>query len=139
MAKKKPESDALLELPVSFGNLNVGDETARLGVSVSRGALTVSQADKHLCGKRLTGEILARTNGAQADQGALPGLVDDITVEGVFDVGGFTASPKKIGFGLTFLLSASDVTQLARFARREGRVTITGIENIPDDEADDGE
>jgi hypothetical protein len=63
-----------LQLPVQWGNLNVGDETARLGLSVHRGSLTVSQADRHLCGKRLRLKTLARGNGAQASQEAIPGL-----------------------------------------------------------------
>jgi hypothetical protein len=43
----------VLEIPVKYGNVNLGDETGRLGCSASRGNLTVAKADRNLVGKRL--------------------------------------------------------------------------------------
>lgn len=133
--RSKKKSESVLELPVSFGNVNIGDETARVGISISRANLTVSQADKNLCEKRLAGRIIARSNGASANQDSLPGLDDDAEIEGLFDVKGFSATGKQISTGLTFLLSTIDVQTLARFAKREGQLVVNGIEELPKDES----
>ncbi len=135
MAKKKVE--AVLKVPVAFSNVNIGDETARVGISIGRGHLTVSQADKHLCGKRLTGTILARSNGATAEQGSLPGLDDDTEIRGIFDVKGFSASLKKISTGLTFALASVDIEKLSHFAKREGQLSVENIEALPEGEDDE--
>lgn len=137
MAKKK--AAAVMELPVAWGNLNVGDTTCRLGVSISRANLTVAEADKHLCEKRLTGRILARANGARADQPSLPGADDDTELKGSFDVKGFSATGKAISTGLTFMLSQIEVETLARFARREGMLTVNDIEDLPEESANGDE
>src|SRR5207248_3197979 len=48
MAKK---AAAIMEVPVDFGTLSVGDKTTRLSVSISRGrdGISISQADKTFC------------------------------------------------------------------------------------------
>src|SRR5579863_4617574 len=102
MAKKE---EAVLELPVTFGGLSVGDKTCRIGMSVSRANYSVTKADRQLCERRLTVELIARSNGATAGQESLPGMDNDRTVSGVCDVKGFSASGKAISFGATFVLN----------------------------------
>src|SRR5262245_62146532 len=92
----------LMELPVQYGNVNIGDKTARIGCNVKRPTLTPTIADKNLCDKRLTAKILARTSGG-ADQESIPGMDQDVNVEAVFDCKGFGVSKKAISFGLTFM------------------------------------
>ena len=46
MAKSK--EDPVLELPVTYGGLSVGDKTCRIGMSVSRSNYSVSKADKQI-------------------------------------------------------------------------------------------
>jgi hypothetical protein len=55
MAKKKVES--LAEFHVHYGNVNVGDHSVRIGCTMDRKGLTLPQADKLLCGHRLTGSL----------------------------------------------------------------------------------
>src|SRR5438270_13704897 len=99
MAKKKP---ALLDLAVSFGNVSIGDKTCRIGAQIPRAELSLTQADKNLCDRRLTGTILAKPEGWSADQGALPGMAADVELAGTFDVKGINVSGEHIGIGLTF-------------------------------------
>lgn len=127
---KKPE----LEIPVAFGNLNVGDKTARLGITISRGNMTPSKADKTLCGRRLSGKIVAVPEGVQAENEPLPGMEGDIEVKGIFDVKGFGVTSKHITAGLTFAIKGMDVAELAHFAKREGRVVVDKIEEIDEEE-----
>ena len=137
MAKAKEEPQ--LELPVTFGGLSVGDKTCRIGMSVSRANFTVAKADKHLCERRLTVELIARSKGASAGQESLPGCDNDRSVSGVCDVKGFSASGKAISFGATFVLSGVDVEELSHYPKRDGRLVVTGISAIPDGEEDDEE
>jgi len=137
----KKASDNVLELPVVFSNVNIGDKTCRLGISISRGNITPTQADKRLCGKRLTGTIFAAPDGVSTTNGqqALPGADGDLEMAGIFDVKGFTVSTKSIGAGLTFALASIDIETLAHFAKREGRIVITGVQELEADEEDEDE
>jgi hypothetical protein len=142
MAKKIEAPSAILDIPVAFGNVNVGDTTARLGCSSGRGTggLTITQADRNLCGKRLKAKILARTSGG-SDQGSLPGAEADPEIEAVFDVKSFNVSGKHIGFGLTVQINSINISTLTHFAKREGRLAISEIADIPEDQkgGDDAE
>lgn len=135
MAKRKAKGDSdqiYLELPVSYGNVSIGDQTIRLSLTVNRSKLPLSSADKVLCGKRLEGTILARSGDGQAEQKSLEGIEDaDIILTGTFDVKRFSVSGKNISFGLTFNKNSVDKEKLACFAQREGMFTVEGIGSIP--------
>jgi hypothetical protein len=131
VAKKKDE------IHVKWGSVNIGEETARVGVTISRANITVGEVDKKLCGKRLSGTIVARANGAQAGQASLPGADDDVKMKGTWDVKGFSASLKNISMGFTFRLASIDVGDLSRFAKREGVAIISGAEDLPEDEQEE--
>ena len=88
MAKTKTAA-ASTDIAVAYGNVSIGDETARIGVNISRGQMSLAQMDKNFCGKRLTGTILARSTG-QAEQQSLPGVDSDLTITAVFDVKSFS-------------------------------------------------
>src|SRR5207244_2747231 len=104
-------------------------------VSVSRANYTVAKADKQLCERRLTVELVARSNGAHADQNPLPGMEDsDTVVQGVCDVKGFSAGGKHISFGATFVISAIDLEALTHFPKREGIVRVANITEIPEED-----
>ncbi len=132
MAKKKTESANLLDLTVAFGNISVGDKTARVGVEIDRGDLSVSAADKNLCEKRLTGTIIAKPPGVKGDQGAFPGMEDDTEMTGIFDVKGVAFSSDQIRIGLTFALASIHVETLAKFAKRAGRLVVQAVDDIPE-------
>lgn len=138
MAKSK----ALFYLAVTWGNVNIGEKTARVGAVVKRPTLTPTIADRNLCDRRLIGKIMARAADAQSEQGSLPGAEgNDVEVKGVFDCKGFNVSKKNISFGLTFSLADIQIEDLAHFAKRSGILTIDEIDDIPEevDEEEDEE
>lgn len=130
-----------LEVDVQFGGVSIGDETARVGVKIDRGAMTLDDADEFLCGKRLTGRIEVCAPGEQQGQQSLPGMNDARPhLDGTFDVKRFGVGPKEVSAGLTFVLGSIDVSELAKFAKKNGRLTIMEAQYLPDDgEEDDGD
>ncbi len=133
MAKKK----ALLELPVNFGQVSIGDKTARIGATCQRTELTLRVADETLCEARLDGCIVAKPPDENADQGTFPGMEDE-TLKGTFDVKGFSVTSEQISLGLTFAIKSVDVSLLAHFAKRSGKMIVWGREDLDtgDDEED---
>ncbi len=128
MAKK---AVAILTIPLTYGNVTVGDETISVGVKTERKNLTLSSADKQLIGKRLIGRVTCRPeSGENPEQGS---LIDDgeVEVEGAFDVHGIHVTRKKLSFGLSFARSSVDITIITDFAKRSGNLVITEIGDIP--------
>lgn len=124
---------AVLELPVSYSNVNIGDETVSVGVKVHRANLRPTQADSQLCGKRLHGRLLARSGGAQAEQPSISGMEADVELEGTFDVHSFRVTPKFISFGCTFAIESIRIETMAHFAKREGKLCVYEVADIPED------
>jgi hypothetical protein len=138
MARKKTEDGGLFNLPCSYGNVSIGDKTCNVRASISRGALKLAEADKNLCEHRLVGKIVAKPAGWTADQSGLPGMGDhDIEMSGCFDVKGLNVKSDSIGIGLTFNIKEVDVSMLAQFAKRDGRIVIDSISEIPEGEGDE--
>jgi hypothetical protein len=137
MAKKKEEY--VLELDVKYGNVNIGMDTCRLGITIERSKLSISQADRNLCGKRLVGMILARAGEAQAGQDSLPGIDADVSIDAAFDVKSFGVTRRNISAGLTFALASVNVETLSHFAGRQGTFSVTGIGDIPKEDEGEGE
>ena len=138
MAKKKPKSrDGLIDLIVSFANVNIGDGSARIGITTARArdtdSLSLAVADKNLCERRLTGCIIVKENGDHPEQGTLGGMEpEEIELESIFEVKSITFKKDHIGFGLNFSLGDIDVGQLAKFAKRTGRLIILEVGDIPE-------
>jgi hypothetical protein len=133
MAKKKPANNGdVLDLIVSYGNLNAGDKTARIGVTVSRDKLAISKAEKQFCEKRLACCLVMAPDGAHPDQGSLNGMMDDIELEATFDVKSIRFSADEISFGLTGALGSLDVSTLAKFAKKQGRLIVNDVSEIPE-------
>ncbi|HVK07665.1 MAG TPA: hypothetical protein VM597_02695 [Gemmataceae bacterium] len=132
--KKAPTS--LYEIPVAYGNVNVGDLTARLAVHIDRKQMTLGQADK-LCGKRLVGRITAQAGNDNPEQDALPGAESETEMAGVFDVKSMGFNPKSLSTGLSFSIASIDLPTLCTFAKRAGKMFVEAVEDIPADEAGD--
>ena len=136
MAKSKP--DAILDIPVSFGKVSIGSNSASIPLKCDRSALSVNKADKNMCGHRLTGKIVA--SDSQPEQGHFEGM-DGHTgeLEATFDVKGFTVKPKHLGFSLSLSIKDVDMASLAHFANRQGRLVVDIVEVLQDedDEEDD--
>lgn len=127
---------ALMTIPVAFGNVNIGDQIARLAVSIDRKRMSLAQADK-LCGKRLSGRITAIPGNDNEDQEQLPGMDAETSLNGVFDVKSFGFSPKNMTTGLSFAISSIDLRTLCTFAKRAGSLVVEEIGDIPEDEGRD--
>lgn len=136
-SKGKPKGDkqtpppAALNIKVDFGSVSLGDQTARLGLSVERGVLTIDAADEALCGKRLIGTVVCHPVSDDATQTY---LVEGFQhkVRGAFDVKGFRVSPNLIAAGLTFQKGSINVEELSNFAKQSGRLIIDKIEQLED-------
>lgn len=137
MAKKAQTENGVVELPVRYGNVSIGEDTARLGVRISRGNLTPGKADALLCGRRLTCQLTCVPRGKDADQPTLPGVDVGRQVEAVVDVKAVSMTRKNIGAGLTFALAEVDLDSLVHFAKRDGRISISKVEDL--DDKDDGD
>ena len=127
---KKPASEKL-ELPVEFGNITIGVNTAKISVTVDRSKLKVASADAKLCGRRLTGTIFAAAKGERNDQGKF--WDDSRELPGTFDVKGLTLSTDHIKFGLTFSKKDVDKENFSHFAGRSGRLEIAKTEAIDEE------
>lgn len=130
MAKKKE----LLGFPVEFGQVSIGDRTASVSISADRSSLEMEEADEHLCERRLTGTILAKPAGWREDQQSLPGMNGDHSLAATFDIHSIKVSKEKISCSLSFAISEIEVGDLAKFAKRAGRVEIQESAPIGGDE-----
>jgi hypothetical protein len=134
MAKQK-DPDVLLELPVSYGNVAVGENVIRLGAAVSRSNMKIAQADRHLCEQRLKVKLIACPKGSTADQGVLPGMPSgDTEIKTVVDILSYGVNGKRISFGMKMMRGMVRLTDIADFAKRDGRILVYEIEKIPEEE-----
>lgn len=112
-----------LDVQCEFGNLSVGDQTARLGVKIDRQILeSLDMADTMFGGVRLDGEIKLNGSAQQTLDGMEPEPVPEVSA--VFDSKGFRVSDKSISLGLTFALSGLEIGVLQKFVKRFGRLTV---------------
>lgn len=131
MAKKKPAAvaNAVLDVPVTFGNFSSGDKVCRIGLTVPRDNLPLSKADKVLCDQRLTGQFFPKMAGENMDQGTLGGM-DEQPVSVVFDVKGFRVNTDDIAFGASMMKKSVDRDAVMELAQRSGRLVVTQAEEI---------
>lgn len=140
MAKRngKRNGVALLDIPVEFGGVSIGESTARLGIRFDRSAMELERVDSTFCGRRLTCRVaLGRTDDSP---GQLRLIEDcDFVVESVADVKRFGVGPDSINTGLTFNLKEVDIETLAKFSKGAGRLAVDQVAEIPVDTANEGE
>lgn len=135
MARKT--AAAVLDLPVNWGNVNVGDETVKLSVSVDRKNLSLTKADAHLCSKRLVADISFAAGNDNPDQ---PSAFEaGETISAAFDTHSFGVKTKTITFGLTAKKNSVHLEKLGLFAKRAGRIVVTDFGDIPEDAAEGGD
>ncbi|MGB0888913.1 MAG: hypothetical protein ACPGWS_01395 [Solirubrobacterales bacterium] len=118
-----------LDLPVKFGNVSIGESTARLTANFERDRIPLDLADDSFCERRLIGRVVL---GHADDAPGQTKLVDsDHVIAGAFDVKGFSVKTKAIGTGFTFVLEEIDVAELAKFANGRGRLIVDEVTEIP--------
>lgn len=132
--KKKSTTD-VLELPVEFGNISIGSETAKLSVKINKERLNINAAEELLCGRRLSGSV--QLGGADDSNGQSKLFEVDVTVDGTFDIHRFGVGPKEYTSGLTFKIAEIEIGDLAQFSKGKGRLLVESNIEIPHDVADD--
>lgn len=139
---KNTKPTVLVDVPVSFGGVSIGVETAKIGIKIDRESMSLDDADEYLCGRRLSGRAYTVPKGEDPTQkhmfkGERHELVN------LFDVKKISVSPNMLSCGLTFALQDVDVTELAQFASRGGRLEIYEVSTItkgePGDDDEDGD
>lgn len=134
MAKKNGKT-AVLNVPVEFGGVSIGDSTTRIGVRINRDDLNLVAADEVFCGHRLTGRVELGNGGDSPGQTR---FVDETELlEGIFDCKRLGFDAGHISTGLTFNKKDIDMDLISRFAKGSGRLVILEVGEIPDDAADD--
>lgn len=132
MAKRKNSKSgkAVLDVPVEFGGVSIGENTARLGIRMDRSVMNLLAADEAFCGHRLNGSIVLGGSDDARGQGKLLDDMDE-TVTGTFDVKRIGVNSKSITTGLTFSLADIDIGTLARFSKGSGRLIVNGVSELP--------
>lgn len=118
---------------VKFGNVNLGDSTARLGIEIARGDMEVDQALKLFCGSRCNVRIqmVGLSDGDGQEQLPMEGI-ELPTLDTVADIKSFGVKPKSITTGLTISLSEVKPEQLAPFAQQKGTLVVERVSAIPE-------
>lgn len=127
--KFKPVHD----VGVKFGGVSIQDVTCRVGaIKIDRERMSLERADDLFANRRLIGRIVL---GHADDAAGQIELFDgDIAVYGAFDVKGFRVTASEFGISLTFSRADIDVAQLSQFAKADGRLQISEVADIPEDE-----
>lgn len=127
--------ERVLDLPVEFGGVSIGETTARLGMRIKKDSLNIVQAEEAFCGRRLTGVI--RLGGGSDSPGQTTMFETDLVVEGTFDIHRFGVGPETYTTGAMFKLNEIEIGDLARFSKGAGRLVVTDVAEIPVDEVDE--
>lgn len=130
--------EAVLNIECQFQGVSIGDETARLGLKISRDHITLEECDMFFDGHRLAGSIQL---SPRDDHPKLAGMDDSgpLSVETVFDCKRFSCSAKDISCGFTFALDSVDVRELSQFAKRGGWLAVRAVGQIDNASGDGGE
>lgn len=130
----KSKQPVVLNLPVEFSGVTIGEGVARIGFRVRKENLKVTAAEDSLCGRRLLGAAMVAPPGDAANQTYIPetdAADGKHSIEGVFDVKRFSSSPKWISAGLTFSLEEIDLKELGYFSKRSGFLVVNEVGEIP--------
>jgi hypothetical protein len=135
---RKSTTSEVLNIPVDFGGVSIGNQTCRLGLKISRSVIAIDKADEAFCGHRLQGYVVL---SGKDDGSGQQTVVNDLhhTVRGAFDVKRIGVDSENISTGLTFSLRDVDVSELAKFSKGSGRLVIQEIHEIPADAPSDEE
>ena len=129
---------AKVSVACKFTGVSIGEDTARIGVQISRDGMTLDEADGYFVGRRLSGRIEVLGEDEDPKQKRL--LADARpAIEGTFDVKRVGVDRKKFSTGLTFALADIAIEQLGHFAKRTGRMLIDNVDVLEDDKPDDEE
>jgi hypothetical protein len=134
-ARKKKPKDEEEKHPrkflVKFGDVSIGEETSRVGLTISREFCNVVAADEIFVGHRLTGCITLSKKQDATDEKQETLLDTEYAVSGSFDVTRVGITRKNITTGITFSLNDIDVSDLSHFANKTGYLIVDGVGELP--------
>lgn len=131
MAKKKSADAIIADIPVDFGGVSIGQNTARLSFKVSRASIPLSDADELFVERRLRGKIQLGGQSDGAGQGTLFECRESI--DGTFDIHRFGVTSEAYTTGATLKMNEVDIAMLAKFSKGAGRIIVLESEDIPDE------
>ena len=131
MSKKARE---MLDVPVSFGRVSIGEGSVSIPVKIDREHLNPEAADGLLCGCRAKGEIAAGQEGTTEDPDQQTTFeIMKHRQTGMFEIKGYSVGPKAISATLNLLLKDVKVTEIVEFAKRSGRLRIESVAPLEED------
>lgn len=121
------------EIPVTFGGkVSVGETVTNISVTIPRSTISLDDADANLCGRRITGTIRVVPKDVAQGQKSLDGMDDAANqITGAFDVKSIRVTPESIKFGMAFDKNDVGSADLRGFVKKEGRLKIGGVSDIP--------
>lgn len=123
--------------PCQFGGVSIGDMTGRISLKIAKNRINVSTAEKLFCGRRVNCRLVARPVDEDPDQQHFDGMETKIAMEAVVDVKRFASDPHNISIGVTCSLQEVDVTELSRFAKKFGQITVIDSQSLDEIGADE--
>lgn len=119
---------SVTEIPVRLGRINIGKTTARVGLKIDRGWLSLERADELFCERRLLGKLIA---GGSDDAPGQTKFIEEETLEGAFDTKSFSVNEESISAGVTFALGEIDLAALPHFSAGSARLLVNEVTEIP--------
>jgi hypothetical protein len=134
MAKKQDMKAEVI--PVEYGNVNIGDQVARISIKIDRKRLSDQKALELLCARRLTGSITVANTDVDPRQ---KNFFETATagIKGSFDTKRVSVGPNDFGTGITVALAEIDVEELGKFAKKKGFLWVDNAEPIEVDEPEE--
>lgn len=124
-----------LELHVDFGGVSFNAETVSVGLTMQRDAIRVGRAAEVFAGTRIEGDLYIGNGQRQ-----LPGMDDAAPhISGSFDSSSLSVKRKLLGARLRFPYTDTTIEQMAKFAKRSGRLIVKNFSILTDDDRDDDE
>lgn len=131
----RPTAQAeILQVPVEFGSYSDGEQYVRLPFTVSRTKFKPKDAERHLCGARLSVRCVRDPNAAGDTPNQKP-LVDpdpSDVVQAQVDVKGYRATRKQFGAALVFNRESIDPKHLLDFSRQVGWIEMERVGDAED-------
>jgi len=121
---------AIKKLAVQLGNVSVGQEIARIGVTISRDKLTLEEADALFVQKRLWGKLIMRKGQDADNQTTLPDHDGSRELDSVFDSKALRVTRKAYVIGLSFNIDEKIERDIVYFAKRNAYLRLTNTTEL---------
>ena len=129
MAKRRKKP--IVDVVVKFKKVTFGAQSVSIPIEVDREDLNLEAAEGLFVARRVTCTIIASTE----DPKQTTFLDDDGPAElsAVAEVKSMSVKKKSYGTTLNFMLDDVDQDMAIRFANRQGKFAVTGVEELDDE------